>query len=44
MLDPLPSVGQIVTLDGVPDALDRARKSEGPPRIVVHPGNAGDLT
>jgi threonine dehydrogenase-like Zn-dependent dehydrogenase len=39
-LDPLPSVGQIVTLDGVPEALDLARKSDGPPRIVVHP-NAG---
>lgn len=36
-LDPLPSVGEIIPLDDVPDALDRARRSEGPPRIVVHP-------
>jgi threonine dehydrogenase-like Zn-dependent dehydrogenase len=36
-LDPLPSVGAIIGLDEVPAALDRARKSEGPPRIVVHP-------
>jgi threonine dehydrogenase-like Zn-dependent dehydrogenase len=39
-LDPLPSVGQIIDLDGVPDALDRARRSDGPPRIVVHPNGA----
>ena len=36
-LDPLPSVGKVIGLDEVPDALDRARRSEGPPRIVVHP-------
>jgi threonine dehydrogenase-like Zn-dependent dehydrogenase len=36
-LDPLPSIGAVITLDGVPDALDQARKSDGPPRIVVHP-------
>ena len=36
-LDPLPSVGKIITLDEVPDALDMARRSDGPPRIVVHP-------
>ena len=36
-LDPLPSVGSVITLDEVPDALELARKSEGPPRIVVHP-------
>ena len=40
-LDPLPSVGSVVSLDEVPDALDLARKSDGPPRIVVHPN--GDL-
>lgn len=40
-LDPLPSVGKVVTLDDVPDALDLARRSEGPPRIVVHPN--GDV-
>ena len=40
-LDPLPSVGAIITLDEVPDALDLARKSNGPPRIVVHPN--GDV-
>jgi hypothetical protein len=31
------SVGKIITLDEVPNALDLARKSDGPPRIVVHP-------
>jgi threonine dehydrogenase-like Zn-dependent dehydrogenase len=41
-LNPLPTVGQIITLDGVPDAIDLARKSDGPPRIVVHPN--GDPT
>jgi threonine dehydrogenase-like Zn-dependent dehydrogenase len=40
-LDPLPSIGVIVGLDEVPDALDLARKSNGPPRIVVHPN--GDV-
>lgn len=34
--DPLPSVGQVIGLDEVPDAL-AARRSDGPPRIVVHP-------
>ncbi len=36
-LDPTPSIGEVIGLDGVADALERARKSEGPPRIVVHP-------
>ncbi len=36
-LDPLPSVGETIGLDGVPDALERTRRSEGPPRIIVHP-------
>ncbi len=36
-LDPLPSVGEVIGLDEVPEALDRTRRSEGPPRIVVHP-------
>ena len=36
-LDPLPAVGTIITLDEVPAALDLARKSDGPPRVVVHP-------
>lgn len=40
-LDPLPSVGRVITLDDVPEALDLARKSDGPPRIVVHPN--GDV-
>ncbi|HET6736072.1 zinc-binding dehydrogenase [Mycobacterium sp.] len=40
-LDPLPSVGRIIGLDEVPDALEDARRSEGPPRIVVHPN--GDV-
>jgi threonine dehydrogenase-like Zn-dependent dehydrogenase len=36
-LDPTPCIGQVVGLDDLPDALDRARRSEGPPRIIVHP-------
>lgn len=40
-LDPLPSIGAVISLDEVPDALDLARKSDGPPRIVVHPN--GDV-
>lgn len=36
-LDPLPAIGQTITLDEVPDALDRLRRGEGPPRVVVHP-------
>jgi len=36
-LDPLPSVGETIGLDEVPSALERTRRSEGPPRIVVHP-------
>ena len=40
-LDPLPSVGAVVGLDEVPDALDLARTSDGPPRIVIHPN--GDV-
>ena len=40
-LDPLPSVGKVIGLDEVPEALDQARRSEGPPRIVIHPN--GDV-
>src|ERR1700757_2507575 len=40
-LDPLPSIGKVIGLDEVPAALDLARKSDGPPRIVVHPN--GDV-
>jgi threonine dehydrogenase-like Zn-dependent dehydrogenase len=36
-LDPLPSVGAIIGLDEVPHAMELARTSDGPPRIVVHP-------
>ena len=36
-LDPTPAVGLVVGLDRLPEALDMARKSQGPPRIVVHP-------
>jgi threonine dehydrogenase-like Zn-dependent dehydrogenase len=41
-LDPLPSVGKVIGLDEVPDALDLVRRSQGPPRIMVHPN--GDIT
>lgn len=40
-LDPLPSIGKVIGLDEVPDAIDQVRRSEGPPRIVVHPN--GDI-
>jgi threonine dehydrogenase-like Zn-dependent dehydrogenase len=40
-LDPLPSVGRVIGLDEDPDALELARRSDGPPRIVVHPN--GDV-
>ncbi len=40
-LDPLPSVGTIIGLDETPDALAQARRSEGPPRVVIHPN--GDV-
>ena len=36
-LNPLPSIGKVIGLDEVPDAIDQARKSQGPPRVVVHP-------
>ena len=36
-LDPLPSIGKVIGLDEVPDAIDQARSSQGPPRVVVHP-------
>jgi threonine dehydrogenase-like Zn-dependent dehydrogenase len=36
-LDPLPSVGRVIGLDEVPEALELTRRSEGPPRIIVHP-------
>jgi threonine dehydrogenase-like Zn-dependent dehydrogenase len=36
-LDPRPSIGMTVDLDGLPEAIDLARKAEGPPRIIVHP-------
>jgi threonine dehydrogenase-like Zn-dependent dehydrogenase len=40
-LDPTPSIGSVIGLDEVPEALDMARRSAGPPRIVVHPN--GDV-
>jgi len=36
-LDPLPCVGRIIGLEDVPEALEATRRSEGPPRVVVHP-------
>ena len=38
-LDPRPSMGMVVELDGVPSAIDLARKAQGPPRIIVHPND-----
>lgn len=40
-LDPLPSVGRIIGLDDVPEAMEQTRRSEGPPRVIVHPN--GDV-
>jgi len=34
-LDPRPSIGMIVGLDELPEAIDLARRAQGPPRIVV---------
>lgn len=36
-LDPSPSIGRVIGLDEVPDALDQVRRSQGPPRVIVHP-------
>ncbi len=36
-LDPRPSIGMTVDLDGLPDAIELARRAQGPPRIIVHP-------
>jgi threonine dehydrogenase-like Zn-dependent dehydrogenase len=36
-LDPSSSIGATIGLDEVPDAIDRVRKGQGPPRVVVHP-------
>lgn len=40
-LDPLPSIGRIIGLDEVPEAIEQTRQSQGPPRVVVHPN--GDV-
>jgi threonine dehydrogenase-like Zn-dependent dehydrogenase len=36
-LDPSPSIGRVIGLDEVPEAIDQVRKGQGPPRVVVHP-------
>jgi threonine dehydrogenase-like Zn-dependent dehydrogenase len=36
-LDVSPVIGKIVDLDGVPDAIDLARRADGPARIMIHP-------
>jgi threonine dehydrogenase-like Zn-dependent dehydrogenase len=36
-LDPMPCMGRVIALDEVPDAIEDARRSQGPPRVVVHP-------
>jgi threonine dehydrogenase-like Zn-dependent dehydrogenase len=36
-LDPLPAVGRVIGLDDVAAALDDVRRSDGPPRVIVHP-------
>ena len=41
-LDPSPAIGLVVDLDGLPDALDLARRLTEQARIMVHPH--GDMT
>ena len=36
-LDPSPVIGMVVDLEGVPDAIDLARRADGPARIMIHP-------
>lgn len=36
-LDPSPSIGEVIGLDEVPEAIDQVRQGQGPPRVVVHP-------
>ena len=36
-LDPLPSVGKVIGLDEVPEALELTRRSEGPPASSCTP-------
>jgi threonine dehydrogenase-like Zn-dependent dehydrogenase len=36
-LDPRSSIGMVIGLDGVPDAIALARQAMGPPRIIIHP-------
>jgi len=36
-LDPSPVIGMTVNLDGVPAAIDLARRADGPARIMIHP-------
>lgn len=36
-LDPTPLIGETVGLDGLADAIDRARSADAPPRIVFRP-------
>ncbi len=38
-LDPRPSIGMVIGLDGVPDAIELARQAQGPPRIIIHPND-----
>lgn len=40
-LDPMACMGRVIALDEVPDAIEDARRSQGPPRVVVHPN--GDI-
>ena len=39
-LDPVPSIGRLVSLDEVPDMIELARRSAGPPRTIGHPKGA----
>jgi threonine dehydrogenase-like Zn-dependent dehydrogenase len=36
-IDVRPVVGEVVSLDDLPTSIDRARRGEGPARIVVRP-------
>ena len=39
----LPSIGRVVGLDEVPDTIDKVRRCDGPPRIVVHGSQAAHV-
>jgi threonine dehydrogenase-like Zn-dependent dehydrogenase len=41
-LDPSPVIGTVVDLEGLPDPIELARRTDGPARIMIHPN--GDVS